>query len=276
MDKKYIEWGKFEGNLVIMLRDNDNDKNPFRFGLVKAKLFLKHLDKIQEFVNEGRSEPIILMKDETDRFPFTLRLRPAGLILRYLKEIQEFVNEGRAPKSDIVNFSYLFGIAAFEDVSTEDKAKLVALKAYILGAVPCNINEKATFVEIAEQANCKISVGTGTDSLYKKQFFLIVLSELARQDDPILYRNEARKISSHIEELHIPDPCLYYLKIIDYITKVVTTAHFGDIAANPSTKIEKQLEAIAKNVLDLSIYSLSKPMQKYLFDYTLGDLVARI
>lgn len=277
MGEKYIEWGEYLGNPMIILRDNANDNKPSQFGLVKAKLYLANLAIIKQFVDEGKNEPIVIKKDEDDRFPIPLSLRRAKLILRYINEIEQFVKDGRAPKSDTVNFNCLFGVADFDNVSNEDKAKLVALKAYMLGAAPCNINEKAILIETAKQASLKISGETDdVDSLYKKLFFVIILSELFRQNDPIPYRNEALKISSRIEELRRPNPFLYYSKIIDYITAKTTTEAFGDIAAYPTEKIERQLETIAKNLLGLSIYSLSKPIQKYLFCDKLDDLANRI
>ena len=277
MEEKYIEWGEYLGNPMIILRDNANDNKPSQFGLVKAKLYLAHLTIIKQFVDEEKNEPIVIKKDENDRFPITLTLHRAKLIMRYVNEIQKFVKDGRAPKPDTVNLSCLFGVADFDNVSNEDKAKLVALKAYMLGAAPCNINEKAVLIETAKQASLKISDETDNiDSLYKKLFFLIILSELFRQDNPMPYRNEALKISSRIDVLRRPNPFLYYSKIIDYITAKTTTRAFRDITASPAEKIEKQLEAIAKHILDLSIYSLSKPIQKYLFYDKLDDLANRI
>ena len=44
---------KFKGNPIITLRWDESSKFPFSFGIGKAKLILKHIDEIKQFVAEN-------------------------------------------------------------------------------------------------------------------------------------------------------------------------------------------------------------------------------
>ena len=43
----------YKGNAVIELRNTDDDKYPFSFGLGKAKLILAHVEDISKFVADN-------------------------------------------------------------------------------------------------------------------------------------------------------------------------------------------------------------------------------
>lgn len=45
--------GEYRGNAMLIIRQNENDKFPFQFGLKKARLILEHIDDIRAFVQEN-------------------------------------------------------------------------------------------------------------------------------------------------------------------------------------------------------------------------------
>ena len=47
-----VEFDEYNGNPVIILKRDENDEYPFRFGLRKAQLILEHIDDIKKFVKE--------------------------------------------------------------------------------------------------------------------------------------------------------------------------------------------------------------------------------
>ena len=48
-----IEKGEFRGKPVIILRRNEEDKYPFTFGIIKARLILDNIEEIKKFVEEN-------------------------------------------------------------------------------------------------------------------------------------------------------------------------------------------------------------------------------
>lgn len=61
--------GDFKGNPTITLQETEDSKYPFTFGLNKARLILKELDAIKEFVDAHRKpdeKPI----DDQSQIPF--------------------------------------------------------------------------------------------------------------------------------------------------------------------------------------------------------------
>ncbi len=49
-----IEFDEYNGNPVIVLKKDENDLYPFRFGLRKAELIIEHMDQIKKFVEENQ------------------------------------------------------------------------------------------------------------------------------------------------------------------------------------------------------------------------------
>lgn len=47
-----VEYGEFKGNKLIILKRNEEDKFPFRFGKSKAKLIVENLEEIKKFAEE--------------------------------------------------------------------------------------------------------------------------------------------------------------------------------------------------------------------------------
>ena len=48
-----IERGEYRGNQVIILKRNEEDRYPFSFGLIKARLILENIEEIKKFVEEN-------------------------------------------------------------------------------------------------------------------------------------------------------------------------------------------------------------------------------
>jgi hypothetical protein len=48
--------GEFKGNIVITLKQSENDNYGFTFGLTKAKLILDHFDDIKKFYEENKDK----------------------------------------------------------------------------------------------------------------------------------------------------------------------------------------------------------------------------
>ena len=44
--------GEYQGKAMLIIRNAQQDKFPFQFGLKKAKLILEHLEDIKKFVEK--------------------------------------------------------------------------------------------------------------------------------------------------------------------------------------------------------------------------------
>lgn len=47
-----VEESEFKGNPMIVLKNDEEDKYPFQFGVKKAKLVLENIDDIKKFVEK--------------------------------------------------------------------------------------------------------------------------------------------------------------------------------------------------------------------------------
>ena len=45
-----VEEAEFKGNAMIVLKNDEEDKYPFQFGVKKAKLILENIEAIKSFV----------------------------------------------------------------------------------------------------------------------------------------------------------------------------------------------------------------------------------
>ena len=48
-----VEESEFKGNAMIVLKNDEEDKYPFQFGVKKAKLVLENIDAIKAFVEKN-------------------------------------------------------------------------------------------------------------------------------------------------------------------------------------------------------------------------------
>ena len=48
-----VEFDEYRGNKMIVLKRDENDTYPFRFGLRKAQLIVEHIDDIKKFIKEN-------------------------------------------------------------------------------------------------------------------------------------------------------------------------------------------------------------------------------
>ena len=47
-----FEEGEYKGNPMIVLKNTEEDRWPFQFGLKKAKLVIEHIEDIKKFVEK--------------------------------------------------------------------------------------------------------------------------------------------------------------------------------------------------------------------------------
>lgn len=47
-----VSEAEFKGNIMIVIKNNEEDKFPFQFGLKKAKLVLENIEEIKKFVEK--------------------------------------------------------------------------------------------------------------------------------------------------------------------------------------------------------------------------------
>lgn len=45
-----VEEAEYKGNPMIVLKNSEDDRYPFQFGLKKAKLVVEHLEDIKKFI----------------------------------------------------------------------------------------------------------------------------------------------------------------------------------------------------------------------------------
>lgn len=45
-----VEESEYKGNPMIVLKNNEEDRYPFQFGLKKAKLVIEHIEDIKQFI----------------------------------------------------------------------------------------------------------------------------------------------------------------------------------------------------------------------------------
>ena len=50
------EEDEFKGNKLVVLKRNEDDNYPFRFGYGKASLIVEHIEDIKKFVKENKPE----------------------------------------------------------------------------------------------------------------------------------------------------------------------------------------------------------------------------
>ena len=48
-----VSESEFKGNAMIVLKNDEEDKYPFQFGVKKAKLVLENIDAIKSFVEKN-------------------------------------------------------------------------------------------------------------------------------------------------------------------------------------------------------------------------------
>lgn len=48
-----VSEGEYKGNPMIVIKNSEDDKFPFQFGLKKAKLILENIESIKKFVEKN-------------------------------------------------------------------------------------------------------------------------------------------------------------------------------------------------------------------------------
>ena len=52
----FVSESEYKGNKMIVLKNSEEDKFPFQFGLKKAKLIVENIDSIKKFVEKYDKE----------------------------------------------------------------------------------------------------------------------------------------------------------------------------------------------------------------------------
>jgi len=51
-----VEYDEYRGNKLIVLKRDENDRFPFKFGKTKAKLIVENFEAIKKFVEEEQEK----------------------------------------------------------------------------------------------------------------------------------------------------------------------------------------------------------------------------
>ena len=52
-----VEFEEYKGNAMIVLRNDENDRYPFKFGLGKARKIVENFNEIKKWVEDQESSP---------------------------------------------------------------------------------------------------------------------------------------------------------------------------------------------------------------------------
>ena len=53
-----VEEGEYKGNVMLVLKNTEEDRWPFQFGLKKAKLIIEHINDIKKFVEKHDKDKV--------------------------------------------------------------------------------------------------------------------------------------------------------------------------------------------------------------------------
>jgi len=118
--------------------------------------------------------------------------------------------------------------------------KLAVLKAYHLGRE--SVARKNEDVDTQFICSCLEILKQQPDTkntLLRRIFYTLILSEIHRLSDPGPFRMSAMEIGKQMHEAGIPNPYPVYMKIIDATTPALTTGNFGDINTQGVQKIDE-------------------------------------
>ena len=113
------------------------------------------------------------------------------------------------------------------------QARLVALKAFLIGR-QVSPRDRETAKEKAEAARQRLSARTDVESIRRFIFYSLVLAELERERDFLVFREHAMAAGERLLSLEVEDPFPIYMKIVAAMTVPMTTADFGDFNSSPS------------------------------------------
>lgn len=51
-----VEESEYKGNPMMVLKNNEEDRYPFQFGLKKAKLVVEHIEDVKKFIAKHDKE----------------------------------------------------------------------------------------------------------------------------------------------------------------------------------------------------------------------------
>lgn len=233
---------------------------------------------------------IVLKRDAADRFPLTFGMNKARLILANLAELEKFVRDcsegvdahhaakdkkARSNEKAHITKPGILNLQAFRGIDDDICARLLALKPYCVKCEVTNglMTEQSIALAIAEAGKCAES--DSPEILAHRLLFILIIAELTRNDNPMPYREEAAKIGARLNEMGRANPFNYYMKIIDQTTEVSSSESFGDFTTGreAAENAKELVEDLADKTLGFSIAGLSGAAKKFLFVYTISDLI---
>jgi hypothetical protein len=244
-----VERGDYKGKQTIILKRDAADRFPLIFGVSKAKLVLDNVSEIKNFVEkDGKGFKITHIPKK--------RSKPGA-------------------EQPIIHRPGLLTLPVFSSIDHDLIARLIALKPYCLG---CELPDGPRTEESISLARAEAEKRLDSDSpeiLTHRLLFILIIAELTRSGNPMPSRKKAAKIGSKLKELGRPDPFTYYMKIVDHTTASASSGSFGDFTTSrgSANKASELIESLAHDVLELSVSKLSVQEKKFLFGYTVSDLV---
>jgi hypothetical protein len=117
-------------------------------------------------------------------------------------------------------------------VDSQIQAKALALKAFLLGS---NMSQKTENEIIVRQCLEQLESQPSCPKIIRRQiFYTLILAELFREKDFIVYRKAAMNFGKELEKMKEINPLIYYMKIVDAKERRRSTQDFGDFNCNGS------------------------------------------
>lgn len=126
----------------------------------------------------------------------------------------------------------------------ELQAKLLVLKVFYLGRSAEDCQAQSECRALAQKAFAALQVHSspGEELLRRKLFYALLLAELERKRDPIVWRRAAKQLGWQLKELGAVDPFPYYLEVVKATTGLISSGDFGDKHRAPTQKIKTIVE----------------------------------
>ena len=106
------------------------------------------------------------------------------------------------------------------------QAKALALKAFLLGR---DMSQKTENEIIVLQCLEQLESQPSCAKIIRRQiFYTLILAELFREQDSIVYRKAAMNFGKELEKIKEINPFIYYMRIVDATERPRSTQDFGD------------------------------------------------
>jgi hypothetical protein len=124
-------------------------------------------------------------------------------------------------------------------INDENLAKIMVLKVIHLGVDARkhpDLQEK--WLRLATLAASKLfNLEDKSETLDRHIFYVLILAELNRTNNPVKFRQEAHRLGNLISKNNRTDPFKLYMKAVDATTNTVNTGNFGDFKVSAREQI---------------------------------------